>query len=371
MTIVKLGDVASRLNIKVDQSNTNLEYYIGGEHIESREFMIHNRALIKGSTIGYQFQFGFRKGDILFMTKNPHLRKASMVDFNGLCSIATFVIHSNDETVLLQDYLLIEMQTDRFWQYCEDHKSGGVNYFINWGTLAAYEFPLPDLNTQKSISAKAWAAYRLKERYRSLIQATDELTKSQFIEMFGDPVTNSKGWPTKPLSEVAPESPSRHQIEGIVWNLNLDMIESNSGKVISKIYEEVNRLLSVSQFDQGNVLFSKLRPYLNKVVVPDEIGYATTELVPLRPDQELLNKYFLAHLLRGHHFVSYANAIATGTKMPRMPMNSLRSFKCILPPMELQQQFVDIAEQADKSKFELKKSIEAIDKVIKSLINNI
>ena len=195
--------------------------------------------------------------------------------------------------------------------------------------------------------------------------------QSQFIEMFGDPVTNSKGWPTKPLSEVAPESPSRHQIEGIVWNLNLDMIESNSGKVISKIYEEVNRLLSVSQFDQGNVLFSKLRPYLNKVVVPDEIGYATTELVPLRPDQELLNKYFLAHLLRGHHFVSYANAIATGTKMPRMPMNSLRSFKCILPPMELQQQFVDIAEQADKSKFELKKSIEAIDKVIKSLINNI
>ena len=180
--------------------------------------------------------------------------------------------------------------------------------------------------------------------------------QSQFIEMFGDPVTNSKGWPTKPLSEVAPESPSRHQIEGIVWNLNLDMIESNSGKVISKIYEEVNRLLSVSQFDQGNVLFSKLRPYLNKVVVPDEIGYATTELVPLRPDQELLNKYFLAHLLRGHHFVSYANAIATGTKMPRMPMNSLRSFKCILPPMELQQQFVDIAEQADKSKFSCLKS---------------
>ena len=174
--------------------------------------------------------------------------------------------------------------------------------------------------------------------------------------MFGDPVTNSKGWPTKPLSEVAPESPSRHQIEGIVWNLNLDMIESNSGTVISKIYEEVNRLLSVSQFDQGNVLISKLRPYLNKVVVPDEIGYATTELVPLRPDQELLNKYFLAHLLRGHHFVSYANAIATGTKMPRMPMNSLRSFKCILPPMELQQQFVNIAEQADKSKFMRSKS---------------
>ena len=134
MSKVRFGDVASRLNIKVDQANTNLEYYIGGEHIESSEFMIHDRAPIKGSTIGYQFQFGFRKGDILFMTKNPHLKKTSMVDFDGLCSIATFVIHTNDESVLLQDYLLIEMQTDRFWDYCETHKSGGVNYFINWGT---------------------------------------------------------------------------------------------------------------------------------------------------------------------------------------------------------------------------------------------
>ena len=169
--------------------------------------------------------------------------------------------------------------------------------------------------------------------------------------MFGDPVTNSKGWPTKPISEVAPETPSKHSIEGVVWNLNLDMVESNSGQVISKVYDDVKNLLSVAQFDEGNVLFSKLRPYLNKVVTPDEIGYATTELVPLRPKEDEINKYFLAHLLRSDIFVAYANAIATGTKMPRMPMNSLRSFKCILPHMDMQLKFVAIADQADKSKF--------------------
>ena len=187
--------------------------------------------------------------------------------------------------------------------------------------------------------------------------------------MFGNPVTNSLNWPSESLSDVAPESSSKHQINGPVWVLNLDMIESNSGYVINKVYDDVENLNSVSQFDEGNVLFSKLRPYLNKVVIPDEIGYATTELVPLRPNEDILNKVFLSHLLRGDHFVSYANSIATGTKMPRMPMNSLRSFRCILPPIELQSKFVAIAEQADKSKFELKKAIEAIDKVIKSLIN--
>ena len=195
--------------------------------------------------------------------------------------------------------------------------------------------------------------------------------QSQFIEMFGNPVTNTKGWETAKLKEVAPEVPSKEKLSGKVWLLNLDMIESNTGKVIEKVYEEVENTLSVQAFDEGNVLFSKLRPYLNKVVIPDEIGLATTELVPLRPEPSKLHKVFLSHLLRGDQFVNYANDISGGTKMPRMPLSALRNFDCILPPMDLQKQFVSIAEQSDKSKFELRKSIEAIDRVIKSLINNV
>ena len=193
--------------------------------------------------------------------------------------------------------------------------------------------------------------------------------KSQFIEMFGNPIANDKKWKTSPLKEVAPESCSNHTLITNVWLLNLDMIESNSGNVIKKIRQDYSTMLSVSAFDEGNVLFSKLRPYLNKVVIPDESGYATTELVPLRPNTEKLNKYFLGFLLRSDSFVRWANKIATGTKMPRMPLKELRNFMCILPPIALQNQFVLFTEQADKSKFELKKCIENIDNVIKSLIN--
>ena len=179
---------------------------------------------------------------------------------------------------------------------------------------------------------------------------------SRFIEMFGNPVTNSKKWPTKPISEVAPEHPSETKTTGLVWLLNLDMIESNTGKVIEKVYEDDSNLLSVAPFDEGNVLYSKLRPYLNKVVIPDSKGYATTELVPLRPNQELVNLTFFSHLLRGDDFVSYANGIATGTKMPRMPLNDLRKFNCILPPIEMQKEFEGIAHLSDKSGFDGLKS---------------
>ena len=380
MKIVKLGDVASRLNIKVDQSNTNLEYYIGGEHIESREFMIHNRALIKGSTIGYQFQFGFRKGDILFMTKNPHLRKASMVDFNGLCSIATFVIHSNDETVLLQDYLLIEMQTDRFWQYCEDHKSGGVNYFINWGTLAAYEFPLPDLNTQKSIAAKAWAAYRLKERYRSLIQATDELTKSQFIEMFGTLDNHPAEYAVKTLRDLsecyAGATPSTKVKE--YWD-NGHIPWMSSGEVHMEHVTETESKITESGYQQTS---TKMVPVHSVVIALAGQGktrgkVAITE-IPLCTNQSLcaivpskdIHYEYLYHNLKVR-YLELRGMAGDVNGRGGLNLKIVQSIQVIVPPIDEQMKFVAIAQQADKSKFELKKSIEAIDKVIKSLINNI
>ena len=195
--------------------------------------------------------------------------------------------------------------------------------------------------------------------------------KSQFIEMFGNPVTNTKSWSTAKIKDVAPEVPSKQQLSGKVWLLNLDMIESNTGHVIEKVYEDVENALSVQAFDEGNVLFSKLRPYLNKVIIPDDSGLATTELVPLRPEQSKLHKVFLSHLLRGDQFVNYANDIAGGTKMPRMPLSELRNFKCILPPIDKQLQFVAIAEQADKSKSHVLKALKETEILLQHSIRQV
>ena len=213
----------------------------------------------------------------------------------------------------------------------------------------------------------------LQNQFSAIAEQSDKSgfdgRKSQFIEMFGNPITNTKGWKTMPISEVAPEEPSKERTTGSVWLLNLDMIESNTGKIVGKVYEKDSNLLSVAPFDEGNVLYSKLRPYLNKVVIPNEKGYATTELVPLRPKQELLNLSFLSHLLRSDDFVAYANGIATGTKMPRMPLNDLRKFNCILPPIEVQREFELIAHQTDKSGSGGRESVALMGKVKKSLIN--
>ena len=309
-----------------------------------------------------------KKGDILFGKRRAYQRKVAIAPCDGIFSAHGMVLRPQTG-VIDSSYFPFFISSDTFMDTAIRISVGGLSPTINWKDLAKQEFELPSLEEQKNLADKLWAAYRLKDAYKKLLVATDEMVKSQFIEMFGNPVTNTKGWKTAKIKDVAPEMPSKEQLSGKIWLLNLDMIESNTGRIIEKVYEDVESALSVQSFDEGNVLFSKLRPYLNKVVIPDEHGMATTELVPLRPDPSKLHKIFLSHLLRGNQFVNYANDIAGGTKMPRMPLTELRNFDCILPPMDKQLEFVFIAEQADKSKFELKQCIENIDKVIKSLIN--
>ena len=200
------------------------------------------------------------------------------------------------------------------------------------------------------------------------IEALDDLIKARFVEMFGDVVANDKNWSTEPISKVAPTNSPKIKINEMVWLLNLDMVESQSGKVIDKIIVSEDKInASTCAFDEKNVLYSKLRPYLNKVVLPDQGGYCTTELVPLKPGEKITRE-FLAALLRTDAFVGYINEKTAGTKMPRVSMNVFKQFECILPPIALQQQFSEFYKQVDKSKFAVQKSLEKTQLLFDSLM---
>ena len=541
MSRVKFGDVVKDVKINIDRLNNPYEYYVAGDHMDSEDLTIHRKGCFTTDDVGPAFIRVFKPGQILYGSRRTYLKKIAVADFEGVCANTTFVFETKDPHAFEQRLLPFIMLSKDFTTWSIAKSKGSTNPYVLFSDLADFEFELPPLEEQKVLVDKLWAAYRLKEAYKKLLVATDEMVKSQFIEMyynthnkqtlesvcpimnkgitpkyvesssvlvinqacihwdgqrlgnikyhneeipvrkrilesgdvllnatgngtlgrccvficpsdnntyindghvialstdravilpevlntylslndtqaeiyrqyvtgstnqvdivfsdikkmkvpvpsmdeqilfvevltqadkskfgdfksqfiemFGNPVTNTKGWKTAKIKDVAPEMPSKEQLSGKIWLLNLDMIESNTGRIIEKVYEDVENALSVQSFDEGNVLFSKLRPYLNKVVIPDEPGMATTELVPLRPEPSKLHKVFLSHLLRGNQFVNYANDIAGGTKMPRMPLTELRYFDCILPPMDKQLEFVFIAEQVDKSKSVIQKAL--------------
>lgn len=157
-------------------------------------------------------------------------------------------------------------------------------------------------------------------------------------------------WPMAKLRDVAPAKPAEDLPDPgtSTWILTLDQIESGTGTIVNKRMRLVSEAgSSTFPFDSNNVLYSKLRPYLNKVVWPRESGIATTELVPLRPRPKILHCGFLTYYLRSQRFVSFAQNCVAGVKMPRIIMDKFWEHQIPLPPISEQQHIFGILEQAD------------------------
>jgi type I restriction enzyme S subunit len=158
-------------------------------------------------------------------------------------------------------------------------------------------------------------------------------------------------WLTAPLRKVAP--PIAAQIafapDDLVWHLSLDQIESETGEIVGKRYAAASDAgTSTFYFDAGNVLYSKLRPYLNKVAIPDDAGIATTELIPLRPDPKTLNPRFLSYYLRSPGFVNQASHHVAGAKMPRVVMDWFWEHEAPIPSPKEQSRIVELLDEADR-----------------------
>ncbi|RYV01891.1 restriction endonuclease subunit S [Shewanella sp. OPT22] len=178
-------------------------------------------------------------------------------------------------------------------------------------------------------------------------------------------------WPLVKLSAVAPSKPLKNpNINNTksVWQLNLDKVESHSGQVSKKVYDSIELAGSSTHwFDERHVLYSKLRPYLNKVVLPDEQGLATTELVPLCPDESRLDRKYLAYYLRSEHFVSWISDQVAGAKMPRVSMKVFWEHEIPLPPVEEQKRIAKILDKADLIRCKRQQTIKLADDFLRSI----
>src|SRR5690606_601286 len=153
-----------------------------------------------------------------------------------------------------------------------------------------------------------------------------------------------------------------------VWTLNLDQVEANTGKVLGKIMAPVSEAgTSTHGFDERHVLYSKLRPYLNKVVLPDERGLATTELVPMLPDPLRLDRKYLAYYLRSKSFVDWVSSQVAGAKMPRVSMQLFWQHEIPLPPLSEQKCIAAILDKADAIRRKRQQAIQLADDFLRAV----
>ena len=368
MSKVKLGDVVERVKEIVDKDNTDLTFYIGGEHFESRSLTIKKRGYIKGSTIGPAFHHRFKKGDVLLMSRNPHLRKAGMVNFDGVCSDVSYVIRTRDENVIMQKFIPLLFQCDAFWEFAEKNKKGSTNFFLNWTDFEKFEFELPTMVEQKKITDVLWSIDDTIESYNTVIKASDDLIKSQFIEMFGEIGKDQKSWGLTTLGkccELNPKRPRNIDDTLLVSFVPMPAISENGRIDCSDIkpYKDVRK--GFTYFAENDVIFAKITPCMENGKgavakgLSSGIGSGSTEFHILRPIGGKSNPYWLYTITKFEEFRYAAKKVMTGTGgQLRVPIGFLKNYPVSLPPIELQNDFESFVHQIDKSKLMTYKSLD-------------
>lgn len=154
-----------------------------------------------------------------------------------------------------------------------------------------------------------------------------------------------EGWVWVTLGSISNYGTSINvQVEDIdcnEWVLELEDIEKDTAKVIQYLNKKERNINGIRhKFQKGDILYSKLRTYLNKVLVASNNGFCTTEIMPFGTYGILSNEY-ICHVLRSNYFLDYTLQCGYGVKMPRLSTNDACKGMIPLPPLAEQQRIVD------------------------------
>lgn len=323
---MKLEEFAreSRATHKGDKSGVPI---VGLEHLIPQEIKFSGYDVDTENT----FTKTFKKGQILFGRRRAYLKKAAIADFDGICSGDITVIEAIPGKV---DPLLLPfiIQNDKFFDYAVSRSAGGLSPRVKWEHLKDYEFDLPPIEEQRILADKLWAAYRLKESYKKLLTATQEMVKSQFIEMFGD--THMRSDHSRQWKEVVE----------IINGKDYKSIQVEDGGY--PVYGTGGEMARASDYlSPANSILLGRKGTIDKPLLIREKYWNVDTAFGAVPDEKVLHYVYFYWHCKTIDF----NVLNKGTTLPSTTKVDLLNLWIKIPSMEEQTRFGSIVEQADKS----------------------
>lgn len=367
------GDLVHEVKEKVDRQNNPYEFFIAGDHMDTDELHLLRRGTFAGSDVGPAFIRVFKPGQVLYGSRRTYLRKVAVADFEGVTANTTFVLETKNESILIQQLLPFIMQSERFVQHSIKRSKGSTNPYVLFSDLCDYEIDLPNIETQKRLAEVLWTMDEVRMAYKKLIAATDELVKSQFIEMF-----IGKGYSTNKLSEVCTvitdgtHKTPVYQEHGITFisakNIIDGKVDFTDVKYISQIeYQEIQKRCRT---EAGDILLTKSGTLGAVALVDTDQPLGLFEsLALLKYDREQLNGIFLKEQLRSSPIQLRLLSEMKGVAVKHLHLNVISKTEIVVPPLTLQQKFATFVRQSDKSKFELEQALSELTATYKCIIS--
>lgn len=362
-TKVKLGDVVIKKE-ENDRENAHKRFdrFLKVEHMDAESLHIKRWSSQKdGDQINPTFYKIFREGQVLFPTRNPHLRRTALATFDGICGEKTLTLEP-DETQVLSSFIPFLFHSDVFYAHTTSSIIGSTNPHCRWRDVANFEFLLPPKEQQAKLADLLWSSNNLVEREKDLLFRIKVLREVLFQSL----VNTSKG-NMKPLSKILIPQKSKSKVpHNRDKYIGLEHI--HSGEFNCSEYSSTDDVLATCNIvNKSDLCYSKLRPYLDKAFISDFDAISTTELL-IYDTQEVSKEYVLYHF-HSRPFIDYVSGKSFGTKMPRTSHKVISEYEIKVCNNEVE--ILNRMEVLMNTQEQIKQKIESSSAFKKSLINQV
>lgn len=332
--------------------------YLGLEHLDSGSLKV-TRFGSDVAPIGEKLVM--RKGDVLFGKRRAYQKKVAIAPFDGIFSAHGMVLRPNVD-VIDPDFFPLFISSDYFLDAAIKISVGSLSPTINWRDLKVLEFELPDLETQRKLAAVLWSINDTMESYKKLISATDELVKSQFIEMFGNFKTNPKGLDITTIDQLFSVGSSKRvfqkdwKSEGVPFYRAREIVKlseqgyvDNELFITEEMYADYAEKYGVPQPDDIMVTGVGTLGICYLVKPGDRFYYKDGNTLCFH-SLDRINSRFVLECYKMPFIRDQINANAGGSTVGTYTIETACKTKIFNPPAEDQMRFISFVEQSDKSK---------------------
>jgi type I restriction enzyme S subunit len=332
--------------------------YIGLEHLDSGSLAVTrwgSQVPLKGEKLV------MHKGDVLLGKRNAYLRRAAVCPHDGVFSAHGMVLQPKEE-VIDKSFFPLFIASNYFFDEAIRISVGSLSPTVNWKDLKNVVFDLPSIDEQKRLASVLWAINDTIESYKKLIFATDDLVKSQFIEMFGEPKNSPDVVNLETAFTIRDDlrRPINDAVRSEMHTGKLYPYYGANGKV-----DDINEFLMDCDAiclaeDCGSYGAGEPTSYI--VTGKCWVNNHAHVLIPKENcDIEFANVYF--RILDMTEYV-------TGTTRLKLTQAKMKTIPFVLPSMALQRQFAEFVRQSDKSKFELEQALSELTATYKRIISD-
>ena len=325
------------------------------------------------------------KGDILYSMIGS-IGNYAFVDKEPNYAIKNVALFKFNNDKLFNKYFYFLLNSSFIENQIRLQQKGGTQKFVTLKILRNLKIPLPLLETQKKIAAILDEADKVRQLNKQLIAKYDALTQSLFLDMFGDPVTNPKGWEIKTIEELIKSEKYALKRGPFGGALKKDSFVEN-GYLVYEQYHALNNDFSFQRYFIDKKKYEDLKAfsvkprdliiscsgvYLGKLaMIPEgaKEGIINQALLKVSLDEEKMrNDFFIFHFTQKHFRQTFFDA-NRGAGIPNFPpMKEFKKFPFISPPIKLQNQFAERVQIIENQKKQAQEALQKSEDLFKSLL---